>query len=1000
VWILSEVKNVARLAISALGLFRVKLDGQSVTNFESAKVRALLAYLAVESDRPHSRDALMALLWPDQPEVAARNNLRHALSNLRQAIGDAAAQPPFLAVTRDCIQFNTGSDYWLDVAEFNALVAACERHTHRHVETCKSCVQRLRQAVELYHGDFLGQFFVNDSPAFEEWVVLERERLRRQALDALHRIAGYLDRRGEYEQALRYATRQLELDPWREEAHRQAMRALALSGQRNAALAQYEMCCRALAEELEVEPAPETTALCEQIKSGSLSAVHGVSQAESSNLPSSTTPFVGRKEELAEIGAILENPACRVVTLIGPGGIGKTRLALAAAAEQVGTFAHGVYFVSLAPLNSADYIVPAIAHAIGFTFSGPQDPKAQLFSYLREKEMLLVLDNFEHLLGGAGLLTEILQHAPGLTLVVTSRERLNLQGEWVFDTQGLSFPQDETTLVAQTDKYSALELFVQGARRIQASFSLSDKDRSCVVRLCRLVAGMPLAIELAAGWMRTLSCDEITLQIEQGLGFLTTSLRDVPERHRSMRTVFDHSWNLLSENERCVFRRLSIFRGGFDKKAAEHVAGASLPVLAALMDKSLVRHAPRSEGRYDLHELLQQYAGEKLSESGELAQVSKRHFEFFLNLAEEIEPKLKSEAQGIWLERLEAEHDNLRAALQWSVKEEGDTALGLRLAGALADFWVTHGHLAEGRQWLEAALERSQGALAPWRAKALQGAGELAYFHGDLAASRSLLEASLAIFRELGSKPGLAYVLYKLAYVTIIQGDLAVTRSLLEESLTIFRALGPAGKPGSAYALQMLGTLANGQGEWMAARAILEESHTIFRELNDQQGIASVAVDLGIVLAELGDCASGRSILEEGMEIAQKLDSEFYVARAAWALGHVARTEGNYALARSWYAEAILLSKELGNVWSIPYVLSAFGSVAAAEEHYERAARLLGAAERLNDAIETPFVPAERARHEHSVAVARAGLGEEGFGVAQAEGWAMTLEQAVVYASE
>ncbi|MGH8631367.1 MAG: ATP-binding protein, partial [Burkholderiales bacterium] len=333
------------------------------------------------------------------------------------------------------------------------------------------------------------------------------------------------------------------------------------------------------------------------------------------NLPTPPTPLIGRERELAEMARLLGDPQCRLLTLAGPGGIGKTRLAIEAADHQREAFADGAHFVSLAPIRSAEFIVPAIADAIGFAFYGAEDPKAQLLNYLSGKAPLLVLDNLEHLLEGVALLAEILERGPAVKLLATSRERLNLHGEWVLDIQGLPFPDEAGS--AEVEGYSAVALFVQTARRAHVDFVLAAEERPAVARICRLVEGMPLGIELAAAWVRTLSCREIAQEIErnladprQGMDFLAASMRDVPERHRSIRAAFDHSWNLLSAEEQQVMRQLSVFRGGFRREAAEQVAGATLPLLSALVDKSLLRRT--EAGRFDLHELVRQYAAAQL----------------------------------------------------------------------------------------------------------------------------------------------------------------------------------------------------------------------------------------------------------------------------------------------------------------------------------------------------------------------------------------------------
>ena len=748
---------MTRLTLTFLGPWQVTLDGESVTSFKYDKVRALLSYLAVEAGRPHRRETLMAMLWPELSETAARNNLRQVLVTLREAVGDRTAEPPYLLASRATIQFNPDSDAWLDVTAFTDLLAACDRHPHRSPDSCKTCARRLQRAAELYCGSFLAEFFLPDSVTFEEWALLKREWLQRQMLVALTRLTAYHERHGHYEQARHYARRQLELEPWREEAHRQLMRLHVLSGERHAALTQYEQCHRVLGEELGVEPEAETTALYEQIREAGedvpIALERLVLPAERPHtLPPQTTPFVGRETELAEIGRLLDTIDCRLLTLTGPGGVGKTRLALQAAAGHLDAFADGIFFVPLVALHSSDLLIRAIANALKVEVEGASDPKTQLLAQLRHKEMLLVLDNFEHLLEGVDLLADSLRQATGVTLLVTSRERLNLQGETVFSVQGLSLPDGPTgapSSVAELENNDAVQLFVQSARRVRPDFALSPENQADVVDICRLVAGLPLVVELAAAWVRLLSCREIAREIQQNIDFLTTTLRDVPERHRSLTAVFDHSWRLLSAEEQAVLPKLALFQGGFRRQAAEEVAGASLATLAALVDKSLLQWNPT--GRYVLHEMIRQYAHDKLQASGEMAIVQAGHLHHYLNWAIMAESHLVGADIAGWLDQFEAEHDNLRAALAWALAH-GEAESGLRLVGALWWFWYTRGYFSEGRAWLAQALARDDTA-APGeaRARALQGAGVLAFAEGKRGRALLLWGAAEALREAIGT---------------------------------------------------------------------------------------------------------------------------------------------------------------------------------------------------------------------------------------------------------
>ena len=552
------------LEIHTFGGLSVELGGEPVSAFQSDKVRALLVYLAVESDRAHRRETLAGLLWPDYPERSARTNLRNALANLRQAIGDREVTPPILDITRQTMQFNCESDAWVDVRAFTDLVKSGVGG--------EATTARLEEAVELYRGSFLEGFSLGDSPAFEEWALLERERLERLVKEALLQLAGCHEERSQYEAALQQARRLLQLDPLMEEAHRQVMRVLALAGQRSAALAQYEACCQVLEEELGVKPEPETVGLHERILAGEITP-STEDATPPHNLPPQLTPFVGRKTELSELGKLLADPQPRLVTVVGPGGMGKTRLALEAAAVKLGAFEHGVFFVSLAPIPSAEGIVPTVADALGFSFYEGGEPRQQLFDYLRRKNLLLVMDNYEHLLEGADLVSDVLRIAPEVKVLVTSRARLNLQGEQLFPLAGLEHPDWETPEDAAL--YSAVELFLLSARRVRPDFELRGEDLTYLTRICRLVGGMPLGVLLAAGWVDMLSPKRIAAEISRSLDFLETEERDVPARQRSMRAVFDHSRSLLAERDKEVLQGLSVFRGGFTSEAAAAVTGAS-----------------------------------------------------------------------------------------------------------------------------------------------------------------------------------------------------------------------------------------------------------------------------------------------------------------------------------------------------------------------------------------------------------------------------------------
>jgi predicted ATPase/DNA-binding SARP family transcriptional activator len=989
---------MARLSLSLLGPLLVTLEGQPVSGFESNKVRALLIYLAAEADRPHQRDTLAGLLWPELTNEAARSNLRQALANLRQAISDRTAEPPFLLITRATLQFNQASDHTLDVATFDALLAACAAHTHRHPATCRSCMQRIEQAVGLYRGGFLAQFSLSDSAAFEEWALLRRERQHQLAIDAVTRLATYHEQRGAYEQAQTYAARQLELDTWREESYRQLMRVLHLNGQRTEALAQYERCRRVLAEELDVEPEEETTTLYEQIKHGQLNtrqddAEHTLPRqpadmAAGHRLPAQLTSFVGREAELAALGELLANPACRLITILGSGGIGKSRLALQAAMEQAEMFPEGVVFVALAVLNSADFLVPTIMAALGIPSDGSPDEKDQLFAYLSERELLLLLDNFEQVLEGAELVAEILLRAPGVTLLVTSRERLALQGEWLFDLEGLSYPSDEAS--DTIEHYSAVQLFTQRARQVHMRFTLEPSEARSVARICRLVEGLPLAIELAAATVRERPCAEIATAIETNLRSLVTPLRDVTARHRSMWATFEHSWRQLSREQRCALRRLAIFRGGFAEDAAAQVAGVVANQLSALADKSLLRRD--DVGRYDTHELLRQFAGHKLRAAGEHERMLLAHLEYSVQLAESTEPHLVGDQQAVWLDRLELEYDNIRAALGWSLEQRRDEQAA-RLAGAIWRFWGVRGHVGEGRAWLERLLAPGRQISPALRAKALKGNAMMAWSQGEYTQAVELCEQGLALYQAIGDTDGIAACLHTLGSLSLHQGDYARAKSLLEASLALRREM--SDRWGISVCLANLGALAGRQGDSAQAERFYLESLALQRPYGDKERIAILLDNLGAVAWDRGDLVRARQLYEEGLALLRELNNKWNIPTCLNNLGGIAIDQHDYARGSVLFRESLLLLRDLGDKEAIAACLEGLGGVAGGHNQAERAVRLYGAAEQLRVTIGSARAPVARSRYERLIAVARAQLDEAAFTAAWAEGRMVTLGQAI-----
>ena len=719
-------------------------------------------------------------------------------------------------------------------------------------------------------------------------------------------------------------------------------------------------------------------------------------------LPAPATALVGRERDVEAVVGLIRHPENRLVTLTGPGGVGKTRLSteVARALLAAGSFPDGASFVALAPLEDASLVVPTIAQAL--LDAGETEglsSSASLRAYLRGRRLLLVLDNFERLLGAALEVAGLIEACPGLAVLATSRAPLRIRGEREYPVAPLAVP--DPTRAPRLDDVAdapAVELFVQRARQASPTFEVSEANAAAVAAICWRLEGLPLALELAAARMRFLGPTALLSRLDRALE--ASGARDLPERQRTMRATLDWSHELLSEPEKGLFARLSVFAGGFALEAAEAVGedGGSggedvLVLLERLVEQSLVLAEPAMDGgvRYRMLEPVRQYAWEKLDEGGEGEQRRRRHAEYQLALAERAKPELNGPAQAVWLDRLEAELDNLRAAIGWSLGR-GDPEVALRLVATLWWFWYKRGHLTEGRRWLEEALERS-APPTPARAEALNGAGVLARNQADYDLARARLTESLALQRELGDGKGTADVLLNLGTVALDRGDPVGAATLFDESLSLRRQLGD--RWGAALALNNLGVAARARGDLADAASLCEESLEQFRALGDRAGIAMVLSNLGMVAEEESTPAEAAGFYDESLGLYRELEDKRNVALLACRLGGISRIQEDYARAGTLFDEALLLHRELGDRLGISQDLEGLAAMRAALGRPEAAVRLWAAAERLREEIGAPPEDAERARYEPLVAKARAALGEEAFAKVWAEGRKLTPERAL-----
>jgi len=963
------------LTIHLLGPIKMELNGRPLTSLGTRKAEALLIYLVCQK-RPFTRETLAELLWENRDPQQALANLRSLLSGMRSQL------KPFLTITRHTIAFNHDSDYWLDVAEFNRQLESRDWR----LETAQSPVsnlqtlQTLQTAVALYRGDFLEGFYVRESRGFEEWAALERERLQRQAISVLRQLVERCQAQGDFATGLAYINHLVRLDELSERANRDKMLLLARNGRLNAALQHYEAYKSLLADELGVMPSQDTIALYERLLTARTTAPP--------NLPPEATPFVGRTQELADVERRLLQPGCRLLTILGPGGMGKTRLALAAAGQiaagHPGQFLHGIRYVSLADISGPALLPTAVAEACALTFQGTSDLLTQLADYLRPREMLLILDNFEHLCGaqfgaldGVDMLLTLLQEAPNLKLLITSRARLHLQEEWVFDLAGLHYPAAGTAV--NWTSFSAIRLFQQQAGRVRHDFTPQESDFQAIAQVCRLLEGQPLGIELAAAWIREFGCLQIAKQIQAGVEFLSTHLRNVPARHRSLTAVFDHSWQLLTPAEQITFARLSVFQGSFSAGAAQAVAQAQLADLAVLAGKSLLRE--EGNGRYTIHELLRQYAAHQLAGlPGEPAQTAARHAHYYLDLLVTHGDSTATESRQAIL----ADLPNARIAWEWAARQQEETSL-LAAAKSLHGFYSAQSWFQEGIETFQFALNQfaanpesastqaeircdllsrkarlhihigqlpaARQALAeavgylplvkdPERQSATLGYVAITHFYaGEFSRAADLAAEALRLAEQADNREGAAFAHNMLGSCGKALGDYALAGEHFTQAMKAYRQLHD--ELGEAMALNNLGNLAQASGDFVLARAHYLACIQLFKALNHTHGAATTLANAGRLALKQGQLAEARQLLLESLALKREQQDDRGTAVALVGLGGVSLAQGQTAQAHEEIREATALAHRCGDMKLTLETLNAFAALAAQTGQPELARQLL-----------------------------------------------------------
>jgi predicted ATPase/DNA-binding SARP family transcriptional activator len=930
--------DFAPLTISLFGPPQIYVGGDPFPHLRSRKVLWLLALLALRHGRPVEREWLAGTLWPDANQDQMFASLRPVLTWLRQALGKEGTRLYSPDRHSLCLDLE-GAE--VDVLAFDAAIA-------------RKTLPDLERAVSLYRGPLL-------EGCAEEWVGQERNAREQDCMDALLALAEHALTTGDLVVAVGYYRRVVGLDPWLDTAQRGLMEALAQNGDANAALCVYREFVKLLRSDPKAAPDVQTAALYARIRAearrqsepSAFSIVADSTRPKvAGNLPLPLSRFIGREEEQKVVADRLRRS--RLVTLTGQGGIGKTSLALEVASELVEEFIDGVWLVALESLTDGRQLAGQVAAAMELREETDRGVLQNVIHSLRTQRALLVLDNCEHLLEDcARFAGDLLRECGGIRILATSREALRITGERVCAVPPLTAPDPAHLTVPRADRlqvlagYEAVQLFVERARTARSGFAWNEDSASAVAEICIRLEGIPLAIKLAAARTSALTVGQIAARLGDYLGMLTGGSRTAPQRQQTLRATLDWSYSLLQERERILLNRLSVFVGGWTLEAAETVCsgegiekGTVLDLITALVGKSLVLFEATSDGRYRLLETVRQYSAERLEECGRVQHVRAKHHDWILALTEEGERQLQGPNQALWIQRLKAERENVRGALEWAGQGAPDSEATLRLATAMWPFWKADGMWSEARQHLQRALGR-EGAQTSGaaRARALNAAGNLAELLGDTTGARALYEEALGIQRWLDDKPGSAVTLRNLGAVAHTLGDYPAAQDFFEQSLKLYRQF-PEPR-GYALTLGNLGNVLRQQGEYAASVALYEEARTIYRTSGDLRNMALTLNNLGNMKLLQGEYTAAYAYYDEALRIRRGLDDKPGIAWSLSGLGRLAITQGDIVLARSLLEESLQIRRELGAKSSIAWTLHNLSHIAAQHDHNYATARAL-----------------------------------------------------------
>ncbi|GAB4580554.1 MAG: BTAD domain-containing putative transcriptional regulator [Anaerolineales bacterium] len=1044
------------LQIFLLGSPHIILNGNAIQGLTSIKSKALLYYLAMNR-RPMSRLTLAGLLWPEKNDTEARTNLRQAVRQLRQVLGDAE-EGGYLMTTRDALAINENLPFDVDAMIFEWMANA----------GLNGDMQVLQSAVNRYQGEFLSGFYLEDAYGIEEWVLLTRERLRSLMIQCLLILAHYYAEQSEIKSGLDTVRQLLEIEPWREEAHRLMMQFLAWNGQISAALSQYERCRDILLKEMGTKPGVETLALYEAIRTNRIPRKvfltgepkpQAISIERPNNLPPQQYPFIGRKQELLEIKRLISTQSTRdtkpLVTLVGTGGAGKTRLALQIGAELLPHFSDGVWFIQLATITDPDLVPQALSTALGLQERMERAPLDLIQEHFRGRTAMLILDNCEQVVQACAEVVRTLHtKCPSLTILVTSRELLKIPGEISYPIPPMTIPNRQALPpFDELLQFDSIRLFVERALTSWPAFPFTPSTAPYIVEICQQLDGIPLAIELAAVRVNALSVEKILERLSYRFQLLTQSYPSTLPQHRTLLASVDWSYDLLDIAERALLQRLSIFSGGWSLEAAEAICADTpeglsysfplhpmeiLDLLTRLVDKSLVQipEVRGEETRYHLLETIRQYAQRKLREVGEETQASENHARFYLRLVIQANPMLRSAHQKEWTSQLTTEQANIRAALNWWLQTNPSNAL--QMAGLLGRYWDRKGFYMEGRETLAKALSIADTAPIAYKIKALKWASGLAMRQASYDTATMLAEEGLALSRAQDHPANIATFLNILGLIASGQGQDHAAQIFLEENVHIQRSLGDPwglassldnlsnvtraiGNPQKAleYMLECLEItrklgdnylIANNLvgaaecyldlNQLQTAHEFLEEAILIQQEIGDQQGLAIALGELGIIAWLQQNKTLSLRYQEKSLQIRQQIGDKNGEGYMFHWMGLHALERKEFPLAEQYLKDGLAIGVLLGNQRNSINCIRELGNLAMEAGNLLRAVKLWAACEAWQKHTQTPMRVIFHAYQQTKIAQARNFLGDHSFQSIWSEGWNMSFEQLAAYANE